>query len=76
MAAAVTECSRQNQQVCRTTSLALAEIGRRDTECVCSTRQQEPEVKEQLDQLLLSLSEQEQVMLISSGPHDGRQDKH
>ena len=29
----------------------------------CSTPQQELDVKEQLDQLLLSLSEQEQVML-------------
>ena len=48
--------------------LVVAEIGQHDTECVCSTPQQEPEVKEQLDQLLLSLSEQEQVMLISSRP--------
>ena len=64
MAAEFTKYSGQNQQVRRKAPLHSREIAQLHTKCVCSTPQQEPEVKAQLDQLLLSLSEQEQVMLI------------
>lgn len=75
MAAALTKYSGQNQQVRKRASLHLGEIAQHHTECVCSTTQQEPEVKVQLDHLWLSLSEQEQVVLISYCRHDGRQNR-